>query len=83
MKWSVHFGILKHYGVCCYKYWILSLVVFLVTSQLCGQQNHNPEQVFTVAQLKDDIRYLFKNLAAKYPNLYLYTPKPEIEKIIR
>ena len=53
----------------------LCLLMFYSVAAFCQDNNFNPDQHFSVAQLQTDFNFLRTKLEKKHPNLYLYTPK--------
>jgi hypothetical protein len=58
------------------------LFIWLVPlNTLYGQTANTREMLFSVAELKSDIKYLKKKLENNHPGLYLYTSKSIIDKV--
>jgi hypothetical protein len=61
-----------------YKQAILFFVLFFWLSGSSQILNYNPNRLYSVTELKTDFQFLREKLEKKHPNLYLYTPKAEM-----
>jgi Peptidase family S41 len=61
-----------------YKKGILLLSLLLTFSAFGQTINYDPGHLYTIAELKTDFQFLRSKLEKKHPNLYLYTPKAEL-----
>jgi Peptidase family S41 len=61
-----------------YKKGILLLSLLLTFSAFAQTVNYDPGHLYTTAELKTDFQFLRGKLEKKHPNLYLYTPKAEM-----
>jgi hypothetical protein len=61
----------------------IRLYLFLIASSFnftgyCQSNNYNPTHLYSVSELQTDFQFLRTNLEKIHPNLYLYTPKAEL-----
>jgi hypothetical protein len=54
------------------------LTVLSVLTGFCQASNYDPSYRYSVSDLQADFRFLRANLEKAHPNLYLYTPKAEL-----
>jgi Peptidase family S41 len=61
---------------------ILFFVLLFPVAGFAHVLNYNPNHLYTIAELKADFQFLRKKLEKKHPNLYLYTPKVEMDQFL-
>ncbi len=65
-----------------HKRLILFFILSFPLSGFTQITSYNPNHLYTIAELKTDFQFLRKKLEKKHPNLYLYTPKAEMDLVL-
>jgi hypothetical protein len=60
------------------RLFFLLVSLLLTFTGFCQNTNYDLSHLYSVAELKNDFQYVRNKLETKHPNLYLYTPKEEL-----